>query len=416
MQSRIEATGIDSQQIFLCYAKEDKARVEEIYLAMRSAGLRPWMDKPPRPYGLEGIKAGSPWQTEIRKTIQRSSYFLAFLSRVSVEKKGFVQREYRYALKQMEEIPSGRIFLIPVLLEKNCPVPEVESTGGTNFNDLQWFDLEGDGLDALIQFLQNEVSASKHRNGIRREMTAGSVSEFADAIGSDRILNLEEQRYLLSPEHLEGKLPDNVSLEKVFEGWQVNISDVHNMTIRGIRAEKTHIIVRPTHAFVLSFNNCQNITLENLTMAHNPPGGCRGGVGQNFNILSCHLYGSGTVGLDFQHVDGFVIKDSELSNCTHGILQARGLRNALFDKVMFHHNERFFGFKIERSKDVRFENCELTDNSFPDSILFDLDGDSSAVWRAGSIKRNRAKGLYAYPVNLKIENADVRANTFDIDG
>lgn len=85
-------------------------------------------------------------------------------------------------------------------------------------------------------------------------------------------------------------------------------------------------------------------------------------------------------------------------------------------RLCFITNERFFGFKIERSKDVRFENCELTDNSFPDSILFDLDGDSSAVWRAGSIKRNRAKGLYAYPVNLKIENADVRANTFDIDG
>ena len=41
--------------VFLSYAKEDRRRVLNVYRALREAGLRPWMDAPPKPWHREGI-------------------------------------------------------------------------------------------------------------------------------------------------------------------------------------------------------------------------------------------------------------------------------------------------------------------------------------------------------------------------
>src|SRR5437763_1898538 len=139
-------------RIFLCYAKEDQARVQEVYTALRSAGLEPWMDKPPRPFQFDGIRPGQFWETALAGAIKESSYFLAFLSRNSIAKKGYVQREYRLALANIARLPPDHTFLVPVLLEKNCPLPDV-TVDTIKFDDLQWLDLEADGLDALIGFL-----------------------------------------------------------------------------------------------------------------------------------------------------------------------------------------------------------------------------------------------------------------------
>ena len=60
-------------QIFLTYAKEDKAQIDEIYVALKKAELDPWMDEPPRPYNTEGLQPGLNWDDEIRKKIREAS-------------------------------------------------------------------------------------------------------------------------------------------------------------------------------------------------------------------------------------------------------------------------------------------------------------------------------------------------------
>lgn len=149
----------DQPIIFLCYANEDKERLHAIYLEMKDAGLNPWMDKPPKPYDSEGIKPGEKWDIFIRQMIRKSAYFLAFLSQKSVQKRGYVQREYRLALEVMGEVPPGQIFLIPVLLEK-CELPEI--IGDTiQFCQLQWLDLQADGLQKLILLERRSFKKNK---------------------------------------------------------------------------------------------------------------------------------------------------------------------------------------------------------------------------------------------------------------
>jgi len=131
--------------IFLSYAKEDKPTVDTIFLELKQAGLNPWMDKPPHPYELLGIKPGEDWDQVIRIKLKQALLVLVFLSKVSVEKAGYVQKEYRLALSLASQQPSERIYLIPVKInECNAPSYIVDTA---SLEKLQWFLLYEDGIE-----------------------------------------------------------------------------------------------------------------------------------------------------------------------------------------------------------------------------------------------------------------------------
>jgi hypothetical protein len=125
----------NSGEIFLCHAKADKGPVRELYHRLLDMGLHPWLDE-------ENLLPGQDWREEIEKAIRRADYFLACLSKSSVDKRGFVQAEIRIALDVLKEMPEGKTFLIPVRLEE-CDVPP-------SLTRQQWVDLFDDtGLGFL---------------------------------------------------------------------------------------------------------------------------------------------------------------------------------------------------------------------------------------------------------------------------
>ena len=139
--------------LFLSYAREDKKHVDKIYGQLLEAGLNPWMDKPPKPYQLCGLAPGSDWESVIRSKLQTASLVLLFLSRASISKEGFVQKEFRLSLKTMGEKPPGQLYLIPILLEP-CSVPDY-GVDLIKLNNLQWFLLYEQGIQPLLDFLIN---------------------------------------------------------------------------------------------------------------------------------------------------------------------------------------------------------------------------------------------------------------------
>lgn len=138
-------------RVFLCYAKEDKNKVDLVYEKLVKIGLNPWMDRPPSPYADRGIKPGLRWDDEIKKAISKADYFLAFLSQSSIAKRGYVQREYKLSLDQMNEIPPEQVYLIPTLLE-DCIPPDIQ-VGSVSFGELQWYSLFEDGIDSLMAII-----------------------------------------------------------------------------------------------------------------------------------------------------------------------------------------------------------------------------------------------------------------------
>lgn len=103
-------------KIFLNYAREDEQRVNALYQKLSAAGFKPWMDK-------KDILSGEDWKSSIQSAIWNADFFLACLSRNSVNKRGLVQIEIKEALDIWRGMLESDIYLIPVRLE-NCEIPE----------------------------------------------------------------------------------------------------------------------------------------------------------------------------------------------------------------------------------------------------------------------------------------------------
>ena len=144
--------------IFISYAKEDHSYASKIFLAFKKAGLSPWMDKPPVPYDSEGLRVGQRWRSVLNAKLREASFILLVLSPTSVQKRGFVQTEFRTALSLMNLIPDDQIFILPVL-SKSCKVPSLQ-VGEINLLDLQWEIIEEEAIDGFASRLAAEIEVA----------------------------------------------------------------------------------------------------------------------------------------------------------------------------------------------------------------------------------------------------------------
>lgn len=109
------ADGLRALRVFLCHASEDKAIMRSLYRSLHGAGVDAWLDE-------EKLLPGQDWHKEIAGALRQSDAVIVALSRASVRKTGFVQREIRYALDFAAEHPDGAIFVIPLVID-DCSVP-----------------------------------------------------------------------------------------------------------------------------------------------------------------------------------------------------------------------------------------------------------------------------------------------------
>ena len=126
--------------VFISYAREDSEAAKRLYQDIKNAGMIPWLDK-------ECLIAGQNWKIAIEKAIKKSRYFIPILSSNSVEKRGFVQKEFKYALDVVDEFPESQIFVIPVRLDScNIAYEKLEN--------IEYVDLFPDWHKGLQRILQ----------------------------------------------------------------------------------------------------------------------------------------------------------------------------------------------------------------------------------------------------------------------
>jgi tetratricopeptide (TPR) repeat protein len=90
---------------------------------------------------------GQYWRIEIPKAVRQSDVVLICLSSSSISKRGYVQKEIKFALDAADEQPEDAIFIIPVKLEE-CTVPE-------RLSAWQWVSLyDPKGFNKLVHSLQ----------------------------------------------------------------------------------------------------------------------------------------------------------------------------------------------------------------------------------------------------------------------
>lgn len=98
-------------EVFLSYAKEDYKYAKKIYDNLQENGVNVWFDR-------VSLLPGQQWRDAIKKSIKDCRYFLALLSSNSISKKGFVQKELKIALEELEKYPDDDIYIIPVRIDR----------------------------------------------------------------------------------------------------------------------------------------------------------------------------------------------------------------------------------------------------------------------------------------------------------
>lgn len=127
-------------QVFLCHASGDKPKVRELFHLLQKDGIIPWFDE-------ENLLPGQDWQIEIPRAVRDSDVVIVCLSKASVTKEGYVQKEIRQALDVADEKPEGKIYIIPLKLEE-CDVP-------LRLERWQWVNyFANDGYQRLLRSLK----------------------------------------------------------------------------------------------------------------------------------------------------------------------------------------------------------------------------------------------------------------------
>ena len=102
--------------VFLCHSSQDKPVVRELYQRLRAEDwIDPWLDE-------EKLLPGQDWDREIEMAVEAADAVLVCLSRQSVSKEGYIQRELKFVLDIALEKPDGTIFIIPIRLDA-CDLP-----------------------------------------------------------------------------------------------------------------------------------------------------------------------------------------------------------------------------------------------------------------------------------------------------
>lgn len=150
-----------SKKVFLSYAHEDSEYAKRLYSDLKNNGVGVWFDQ-------EDLLPGANWPYEIRNIIKKASYFLAVLSKNSITKRGYVQKELKLAIDVLQEFPDSEIFLIPVRLDDCRPVSD-------ELRHLHWVDLFADwdkGIFHLLRVLKKQAtkpSPTKQRTTSEKE-------------------------------------------------------------------------------------------------------------------------------------------------------------------------------------------------------------------------------------------------------
>ncbi len=91
--------------------------MREIYSRLDSEGwIDTWLDE-------KKLYPGQDWNYEIEQAVEQADVILVCLTKNSVNKEGYIQRELRRILDLADEKPEGTLFIIPVKLEE-CEPPK----------------------------------------------------------------------------------------------------------------------------------------------------------------------------------------------------------------------------------------------------------------------------------------------------
>jgi TIR domain/SIR2-like domain len=105
------AREMPEQAVFISYAREDLAAVQQIKAGLEAAGITTWFD-------IDRLEGGDDYDRKIQRNIARCSYFIPVISGNTERRhEGYFRREWSYALDRARNMADGALFILPVALD-----------------------------------------------------------------------------------------------------------------------------------------------------------------------------------------------------------------------------------------------------------------------------------------------------------
>jgi hypothetical protein len=255
---------------------------------------------------------------------------------------------------------SGQLIMIDGYKVSDIPAVNI---GGNNFFKLR--DLGG----ALGFGVDYDTTANMIIITSSKVVHVSTAAELLNAIAPNTKITLASGTYDLSSVNFTAVKNDHILWETVYDGTEIIITGVKNCIIAGTDAALTNLVVKPRYADVLSFSDCSGIKINKLTVGHTPEQGyCTGGVlnfssSETIAVNSCVLYGCGTYGITMEDVRGLAVRDTEIKDCSNGIIVGLNSSAVLFDNCRFHDCYGYLPISLDTCKNIAFKNCMIESNS-----------------------------------------------------
>lgn len=235
-------------RVFLCHASQDKPIVRKMYhhLVVQE-WIDPWLDE-------QKLLPGQDWETEIGKAIEISDAVIVCLSKHSVIKEGYIQKELRKVLDVANEKPEGTIFVIPLRLD-DCDVPKQVSK-------FQFFNL----------FPEEQIEWVYERIYLSLDARANSLGLHINK----ELLDTHREKILLPISNLKRIKPDDLApytivASQMFDRFWVpkkllrRMIDQH-LTLGDVASQLSHAILREWRKILLY---SQQIVIHESSLLNN---------------------------------------------------------------------------------------------------------------------------------------------------
>jgi len=261
-------------------------------------------------------------------------------------------------------------------------------------------------------------------------VSVDNALDFLNAIKSNTVIEMAEGTYNISSV-IENQTNENITTIDNFDGYEPDIYNINDLTIKA-KGEVT-ILLEPRYAWVMMFFNCNNLKFEGITFGHTEKGYCLGGVlafneCNNVIINNCSLYGSGTVGINTNYCNNVSVINSDIHDCSYGLLYIYDSNNISFKKTKFRNTGEFNLVEIRNCASVKFEKCQFTDNftneympyffSIDDNIWYGYEEDgyrasSDIVIKKCSFKNNNVLSFINEDTGVTVSGCKFANNTFE---
>ena len=237
------------------------------------------------------------------------------------------------------------------------------------------FDEDGD-WEYLVTYLKEGSEKLAHKEDYRylKTVTVSTVDEFARALKDRTKIILKPGAYDLTELVKEALKPNRAG----DYGSVIEYKD--NIWIGAESDALTELYVTDVTLPVLSIEGSTNVQLKGLTLGHRvEPGTCSGSVlyvsgTSNIEAEGCHLYGSGSYGLEGYNSSNIYFKDTDIYECTYGIMSLYECHTMNMENCDFYDNHGFEMLDTVYSSSLHFSNCRFKNNGEKKQAFLSMTG------------------------------------------